>query len=411
MSESNRVEFPGHDGGLLAARLDTPVFQPHAWALFAHCFSCSKDIYAAREITAALVKQGIGVLRFDFTGLGNSEGDFSNTNFSTNVQDLVAAAEWLQQVHGGPQLLIGHSLGGAAVVVAAHDIPQVKAVVTIGAPSDAAHVINAIRTHVEKIEDEGEAEVQLAGRPFVLKRQFLDDVRGAKVTDAVAELKRPLLIMHAPLDETVGIENATSLFVAARHPKSFISLDKADHLLTSPGDAQRAGKIMAAWAEPYIFDAGAAMPVQETGGTRDVTVRETRRGKYENAVLIGDFVAVADEPVDVGGGGRGPDPYEYVSAGLGACTSMTLRMYADRKGWPLERVSVSITHSKDHVDDCLHCEEGRKIDVFDRAITIEGDLDAAQRARLMEIADKCPVHQTLEAGGHVRTVETPTKST
>ncbi|WP_340692178.1 bifunctional alpha/beta hydrolase/OsmC family protein [Hyphomonas sp.] len=411
MSESNRVEFPGHDGGLLAARLDTPVFRPHAWALFAHCFSCSKDIYAAREITTALVKQGIGVLRFDFTGLGNSEGDFSNTNFSTNVQDLAAAAAWLQQVHGGPQLLIGHSLGGAAVVVAAHEIPQVKAVVTIGAPSDAAHVINAIRTHVEQIEDEGAAEVQLAGRPFVLKRQFLDDVRGAKVTEAAASLRRPLLVMHAPLDETVGIDNATVLFVAARHPKSFIGLDKADHLLTSPGDAQRAGKMIAAWAEPYIFQAGAAMPVQETGGTRDVTVTETGRGKYENAVAIGDFSALADEPIDVGGGGRGPDPYEYVSAGLGACTSMTLRMYAERKGWPLERVSVSITHSKDYVDDCQHCEEGRKIDVFDRAITIEGDLDGDQRARLMQIADKCPVHQTLEAGAQVRTVESPTKST
>ena len=411
MGHSNRVEFNGHDGSLLAARLDMPVFQPHAWALFAHCFSCSKDIYAAREITAALVEQGIGVLRFDFTGLGNSEGDFSNTNFTTNVQDLVAAAEWLEQAHGGPQMLIGHSLGGAAVIVAAHDISQVKAIVTIGAPSDAAHVINAIRTDVEKIEDDGEAEVQLAGRPFVLKRQFLDDVRGAKVTEAAAGLKRPLLVMHAPLDETVGIDNATALFVAARHPKSFISLDKADHLLTSPGDAQRAGKMIAAWAEPYIFEEGAAMPVQVTGGTRDVAVRETGRGKYENAVVIGDFVGIADEPVDVGGGGRGPDPYEYVGVGLGACTSMTLRMYADRKGWPLERVSVSITHNKDYVDDCLHCEEGRKIDVFDRAITIEGDLDAGQRARLMEIADKCPVHQTLEVGGHVRTVETPVKST
>lgn len=411
MGKSNRVEFSGHDGSLLAARLDTPAVTPHAWALLAHCFSCSKDILAAREITAALVAGGIGVLRFDFTGLGNSQGDFSNTNFSTNVQDLVAAAGWLQKAHGGPQLLIGHSLGGAAVIVAAHDIAQVKAVVTIGAPSDAAHVINAIRTHVETIEDEGEAEVELAGRAFVLKRQFLDDVRGANVTQAAAGLKRPLLVMHAPLDKTVGIENATGLFVAARHPKSFISLDQADHLLTAPGDARRAGKLIAAWAEPYIFDAGTATPVQETGGTRDVIVRETGHGKFENAVVIGDFTALADEPVDVGGGGRGPDPYEYVAAGLGACTSMTLRMYADRKGWPLERVSVAISHGKDHAQDCLNCEDAGRIDVFDRAITIEGDLDPTQRARMMEIADKCPVHRTLEAGGHVRTVETPPKST
>jgi uncharacterized OsmC-like protein/alpha/beta superfamily hydrolase len=411
MGQLHRVEFAGHDGSLLAARVDVPAAPPRAWALFAHCFSCSKDILAAREITAALVEQGIGVLRFDFTGLGNSEGDFSNTNFSTNVQDLVAAAAWLEAAHGGPQLLIGHSLGGAAVIVAAHEIAQVKAVATIGAPSDAAHVINAIRTHVETIEDEGEAEVELAGRAFVLKRQFLEDVRGAKVTEAAASLKRPLLVLHAPLDETVGIDNATGLFVAARHPKSFISLDRADHLLTGPDDARRAGKMIAAWAEPYIFGAVRAAPVQEAGGTRDVVVTETGRGKFENVVVIGDFAGIADEPVDVGGGGRGPDPYEYVAAGLGACTSMTLRMYADRKGWPLEHVSVAISHSKDHIDDCLHCEEGRRIDVFDRAITIEGDLDAEQRARMMEIADKCPVHQTLEAGGHVRTVETPPKST
>lgn len=411
MGESNRIEFSGHDGGMLAARLDVPAFKPHAWALFAHCFSCSKDIYAAREITAALVEQGIGVLRFDFTGLGNSEGDFSNTNFSTNVQDLVAAATWLAETHGGPQLLIGHSLGGAAVIVAAGEMPQVKAVATIGAPSDAAHVIRAIRTHVETIETEGEAEVELAGRTFLLKRQFLEDVRGSNVSRAAENLRRPLLVMHAPLDETVGIENATGLFVAARHPKSFISLDQADHLLTSPGDAKRAGRMIAAWAEPYVFEEGAAMPAQESGGTRDVLVRETGRGKYENAIVIGDFVGIADEPIDVGGGGRGADPYEYLAAGLGACTSMTLRMYADRKGWPLERVSVSITRIKDYPDDCVHCEEGRKIDTFNRAITIEGALDADQRARLMDIADKCPVHETLEAGAQVRTVEIPMKST
>ncbi|MEH6490040.1 bifunctional alpha/beta hydrolase/OsmC family protein [Hyphomonas oceanitis] len=411
MGQSYRVEFPGYDGSMLAARLDEPVFEPRAWALFAHCFTCSKDIYAAREITAALVEQGIGVLRFDFTGLGHSEGDFSNTNFSSNVQDLVAAAGWLEKRHGGPQLLIGHSLGGAAVVVAAHEIPQVKAVATIGAPSDAAHVIHSIRTYVEEIETEGEAEVELDGRPFRLKRQFLEDVRGAKVTGAAAALKRPLLVLHAPLDETVGIENATGLFVAARHPKSFVSLDKADHLLTSQADARRAGTMIAAWAEPYIYEAGVAMPAQETGGTRDVFVRETGRGKYENAIVIGDFVGIADEPVDVGGGGKGADPYEYLAAGLGACTSMTLRMYADRKGWPLDRVSVSITRTRDYPDDCEHCEEGRKIDVFHRAITIEGDLDADQRARMMDIADKCPVHQTLEAGARVQTVENPMKST
>ncbi|KCZ93785.1 bifunctional alpha/beta hydrolase/OsmC family protein [Hyphomonas johnsonii] len=403
MTNQARVEFPGHDGALLAARLDAPVFAPKAWALFAHCFSCSKDGLAARRITAALVEAGIGVMRFDFTGLGNSEGDFSNTNFSTNIQDLVAAAAWLEREKGGPHLLVGHSLGGAAVIVAAADIPQAKAVVTVGAPSEASHVIESIKAHVDTIEAEGEAEVQLAGRPFVLKRQFLDDVRASNVRDAAATLKRPLLIMHSPVDESVGIDNATGLFVAARHPKSFISLDKANHLLTTNGDARRAGRMMAAWAEAYVFAAGVAQPDHATGGTRDVVVTETGNGLYENMIVTGEHFSLADEPIAVGGGGRGPDPYEYVSAGLGACTSMTVRMYANRKKWPLERVSVAVHHAKDYAVDCEHCEEGEKISIFYRDITLTGALDAAQVARLMEIADKCPVHRTLEAGSHVQT--------
>lgn len=403
MLKRGRIDFPGADEQKLAARLDLPDFPARAFALFAHCFSCSKDIHAASRIARRLTEHGIGVLRFDFTGLGHSEGDFANTNFSTNIQDLEAAAAWLNQEVGGPQLLIGHSLGGAAVVAAAANLPQVQAVATIGAPSDAEHVIHNFGERLDEIESSGEAEVHLAGRPFTIKKQFVDDVRGAKVRDAAAGLKRPLLVLHAPLDDIVGIDNATGLFVAAKHPKSFISLDKADHLLTREQDAYYAADMIAAWAAPYAFEGGVEQPPKTERGSRDVVVTETRRGKLENMVAIGDHHFIADEPVAIGGGGRGPDPYEFVTAGLGACTSMTLRIYAERKGWPLERVSVALSHSKDYADDCEHCEEGRKIDIFERTITIDGPLDDEQRQKLLEIADKCPVHRTLEEQVHVRT--------
>ena len=403
MLKRGRIDFPGADGQKLAARLDLPDFPARAFALFAHCFSCSKDIHAASRIARRLTEHGIGVLRFDFTGLGSSEGDFANTNFSTNIQDLGAAAAWLSKEVGGPQLLIGHSLGGAAVVAAAANLPEVRAVATIGAPSDAEHVIHNFGERLDEIESSGQAEVHLAGRPFTIKKQFVEDVRGAKVRDAAAGLKRPLLVMHAPLDDIVGIDNATGLFVAAKHPKSFISLDKADHLLTREQDTYYAADMIAAWAAPYAFEGGVEQPLQTERGSRDVVVTETRRGKLENMVAIGDHHFIADEPVSVGGGGRGPDPYEFVTAGLGACTSMTLRLYADRKGWPLEKVSVALSHSKDYADDCEHCEDGRKIDIFERTITVDGPLDEEQRAKLLEIADKCPVHRTLEEQVHVRT--------
>lgn len=399
----HKIEFEGADGQMLAARLDSPAAEPKAWALFAHCFSCSKDIHAATRIARRLAEHGIGVLRFDFTGLGHSEGDFANTNFSTNIQDLLAAAKWLKDNYGGPQLLIGHSLGGAAAVVAASQIDTVKAVATIGAPGDADHVLNAFEDRLDEIEEDGEAEVSLAGRPFKIKRQFIDDVRGAKVRDAAAALNKPFLVFHAPTDQIVGIENATSLFIAAKHPKSFVSLDTADHLLSAEQDANYVAEVTATWASRYIFDEAPKDPVQQERGSRDVLVEETGDGRYENRVLIGDHHFIADEPIEVGGGGRGPDPYEYVTAGLGACTSMTIRMYANRKNWPLESVAVRLTHEKDYAEDCEHCEENRKVDVFDRSITLKGDLTDDQRARLLEIADRCPVHRTLHEPVEVRT--------
>lgn len=402
MPEPERTEFAGHDGNLLAARIERPTGPVRGWVLFAHCFSCSKDISAARHIAGALVASGLGVMRFDFTGLGHSDGDFANTNFSTNVEDLVAASRWLVARHPGPQLLIGHSLGGAAAIVAAADLPHVKAVATLGAPADAEHVINAFKAHVDDIETHGEAEVSLAGRPFRIQKQFLEDVRGARVTESAAALKRPLLILHAPLDANVGIDNATRLFVAARHPKSFISLDEADHLLTRSADARRAGHLIAAWAASYL--PAPEMPsLKAAPQDKTVRVTETGRGPYENRIETGIHQLTADEPATLGGGNRGPDPYALLAAALGACTSITLRMYADHKGWPLEQVSVDVSHAREHVEDCAHCEDGVKSDVFNRVLTLTGPLEESQRQRLLEIAGKCPVHRTLETPGLVRT--------
>ena len=398
------VFFDGPQGQKLAGRLDLPEGgAPRAMALFAHCFSCSKDIAAARVIARTLAEDGIGVLRFDFTGLGRSEGSFSDTNFSTNLADLEAAAHWLEAHHGGPQLLIGHSLGGAAAVAVTARLPMVKAVATIGAPSDAEHVIHNFGSKLDEITTQGEAEVLLAGRPFTIKKQFVEDVAGSKVVDAVKKLGRPLLVLHAPTDEVVGIDNASGLFVNAKHPKSFISLDTADHLLSRASDASYAAHMIANWAERFLPDQKEPETVQNAPKQDTIVVSETGNGRYENQVQVGAHTFLADEPVKVGGGDAGPDPYDLVTAGLGACTSMTLRMYAERKNWPLDKVSVHLSHTKDYATDCADCAPDSKVDIFEREIVIEGDLDEDQRARLLEIADKCPVHRTLESKVHVRT--------
>ncbi len=401
---TEKAEFQGADGASLAARIDRPRGPIRAWALFAHCFSCSKDVVAARRIAQHLAERGIAVLRFDFTGLGNSEGDFANTNFSTNIADLERAAAFLRDRGTPASVLIGHSLGGAAVVVAATRLPEVRAVVTIAAPADAAHVKANFCDAVPEIEARGEAKVSLAGRPFTIKRQFLDDLEGHKVEDAAAALDRPLLVCHSPLDGTVGVDNATRLFLAAKHPKSFIGLDQADHLLTKPTDALHVADVIAGWAARYAGDARPTPP-RPTEGPSGVTVAESGAGRYTNYVVAGEHVLVADEPAKLGGDDAGPNPYSLLNAALGACTSMTMRMYAERKGWPLERVTVRLTHEKTHAEDCVACDEDEKarVDVFEREIVMTGALDEAQRARLMEIADKCPVHRTLHAPVVVRT--------
>ncbi|MEX0959614.1 MAG: bifunctional alpha/beta hydrolase/OsmC family protein [Burkholderiales bacterium] len=399
---SKQVKFPGASGEMLAARLDLPDGTPVAYALFAHCFTCSKDTRASAYISDALAEAGIAVLRFDFTGLGSSEGEFANTNFSSNVDDLVAAADFLREAYRAPGLLVGHSLGGAAVLAAAPRIDEAVAVATINAPSDPSHVLHLFKDSVETIERRGEAEVELAGRRFRITRQFIEDVSGSKLTDALGRLRRALMVFHAPQDTAVSIDNAASIFTAAKHPKSFVSLDDADHLLTRKQDALYVGAVLAAWATRYLGGKPAA-DVAVTAAAEGVVVEEAGQGRLAQIVRAGNHVLHADEPESLGGNDSGPSPYQLLSAALGACTSMTLRMYADQKKWPLEKVSVRLKHDKIHAKDCAECEtrEGR-IDRIDREIEITGDLDDTQRQRLLEIADRCPVHRTLHAEVSVR---------
>ncbi len=399
--QSEKVSFPGSGGEALAGRLDRPAGPVRAYALFAHCFSCSKDIKAASALAQALARRGIAVLRFDFTGLGHSEGDFANTNFSSNVEDLVAAADYLRTTFAAPEILIGHSLGGAAAIVAAVRLPDVRAVATVGAPSDPAHVADNFGDAIDVIEADGEAEVTLAGRRFTIKKQFLDDIRNRSVLDCARDLQRPLLAAHAPRDGIVSIDHAGEIFRAAKHPKSFVSLDDADHLLTGPGDAAYVGDLIASWAERYLSPAETV--AKPAAGA--VVVQETRTGKFTATAAVGDHRLLADEPPSVGGDDAGPSPYDFVSIGLGACTVMTLRMYAERKGLALDRVSAEVRHAKVHCRDLDACLDGQdvKVDLFERALRLEGALSETEQARLLEIADRCPVHRTLEGEAVVKT--------
>jgi putative redox protein len=399
---SERFDFPNARGEKLSALLDRPAGTPIAYALFAHCFTCGKDNLAAKRIAEGLTERGIAVLRFDFTGLGASEGEFANTNFSSNVADLVAAANHMRVMFKAPAILIGHSLGGAAVLCAAGELPEARAVVTIGAPADPAHVIGLFEQHVPDIHAQGEVEVKLAGRPFRIRREFLDDIAGQKMKDAVAGLRKALLVMHAPTDDTVGIDNASAIFLAARHPKSFVSLDGADHLISKRSDAVYAADVIAAWSERYLD----MVPEPDMAPLEGVLVEETHNGKFEQAIIAGAHRYIADEPVSVGGDGAGPSPYEYLLAALGACTSMTIRLYAERKQIPLKHVSVLLKHDKIHAEDCENCEtKVGMVDHIDRTVTLEGELDELQRAKLLEIADKCPVHRTLSSEINIETKE------
>ncbi len=403
---SDRIEFEGADGHLLAARIEAPPGPaPATWALFAHCFTCTKNVRAAVDISRALAQRGVGVLRFDFTGLGESEGDFADTNFSSNIADLVAAGRFMEEELGaGPSILVGHSLGGAAVLQAAASLASVRAVTTVGAPADPEHVLKHVEASAEEIEERGEAEVRIGGRPFTVKKQFLDDLRAQHVEEVVSGLDAALLFMHSPFDEIVGIDNAARLYEMAKHPKSFVSLHDADHLLTDPRDSSYVAAVLAAWVGRYVDLHEGPADLHELRNAKRAVAR-TREGTFLTDIVIRDHILIADEPAAVGGDDAGPTPYDLLIGGLGACTSMTLQMYAGRKEWPLEEARVSLRHRRIHAKDCEDCEGDERLDVVDREIELVGPLDDDQRARLMEIADRCPVHKTLEAGVRVKTTE------
>jgi uncharacterized OsmC-like protein/pimeloyl-ACP methyl ester carboxylesterase len=406
---AEKFDFRSAEGQQLAALLDRPDGAVRAVALFAHCFTCGKDIRAARRIAEGLKLHGVAVLRFDFTGIGASEGEFANTTFSSNVDDLVAAADHLRQTLAAPAVLIGHSLGGAAVLAAAHRIPEARAVVTIAAPFDPAHVVGLFGGKIPDFGEKKEIEVELAGRPFRIRRALLDDIAQQNLAARIADLRKALLIFHSPTDDIVGIDNASYIFLAAKHPKSFISLAGADHLLSRRSDDAYVADVIAAWADRYL-DMAADAPMADDTAPRTVIVRETRSGQFQQEIVSGPHRLLADEPVKAGGLDSGPGPYDLLLAALGACTSMTVRLYADRKQIPLKRTQVRLHHEKIYAEDCAECEtkEG-KIDHIDRAIAFEGELTAEQRAQLLEIADKCPVHRTLKSEVDIRTVEEPAR--
>lgn len=394
---TQKVQFENTKGEKLVGRLELPVDQhPHNFALFAHCFTCGKNLLAVKNISRSLTANGFAVLRFDFTGLGESEGDFADTNFSGNVEDLVAAADYLKENYMAPTLLIGHSLGGAATIFAAADIQSVKALVTIGAPSNPVHVKHLLKSGLEEIESKGEAVVNLSGRDFKIKKQFLDDLETKSLATTAKSLRKPLLIMHSPQDDTVNIKNAEEIYVAAHHPKSFVSLDGADHLLSKKEDSRYVGEVISGWAKRYL-----PMDTRVDGSLKSkhqVVASLDQEDGFTTQMKVGDHYMLADEPTDFGGNNFGPSPYELVSAGLSACTAMTVQMYARHKGWSLENIEVHTSYSKSHAQDCANCEdEGSKIDTFHREIRLSGNLDVQQKEKMMQIADKCPVHRTLHS--------------
>jgi len=401
-----KLSFKNAAGRKLAARLDLPVDEkPSAYAIFAHCFTCTKNFNAVVNIDRALAMRGIAVLRFDFTGLGESEGDFAETNFSTNVSDLIAAANFLAEHYEAPKLLVGHSLGGAAVLQASAGIPSTQAVATVAAPADPSHLVRFLsKDSKEELEIRGETTINIVGKDFKIRNQFLEDLRQSSMESMIRGLRKPLLVFHSPLDEVVPIENAARIFMAARHPKSFISLDRADHLLSRREDSLYVGSVLAAWAGKYLEVPDKAK--REKDLTDNRVVARTGRSGYQTEIVANGHSIIADEPIAVGGSDTGPTPYDLLVSALGACTGMTLRMYADRKGLPVDSITVRLKHRKIHAEDCAECMEEDKsktIDFIEREIDLAGDLDESTRGRLAEIANRCPVHRTLESRTRIHT--------
>lgn len=399
-----QVLFYNKQNESLSGLLELPNARINCYAIFAHCFTCSKDGIAATYISRALAENGVAVLRFDFTGLGNSAGDFPNTNFSSNLDDLFAAAEFLQENYAAPQILIGHSLGGSAVLAVAKQIESVRAVVTINSPATAEHVKHLFDDAHNEILNNQSAKVSLGGRSFTIQKQFIEDLDRHNTLDHIKELGKALLVFHSPVDRIVSIDEATRIYLAAKHPKSFITLDQADHLLSDKDDANYVAAVITAWVSRYLADSFSsesastnsrqddALPIIESG---TVIVRE-RDKKFAREIFTQQHRLISDEPVEQGGADSGANPYELLLAALGSCTSMTLRMYANHKKLDLEAIEVTLRHSRVHLDDCESCDDKNTlVDKIDREIKLVGRLDDDQRKRLLEIADKCPVHKTL----------------
>ncbi|QWX83021.1 OsmC family protein [Cellulophaga sp. HaHaR_3_176] len=390
--KNKTISFKNSKGVILSGKLELPANQhPIAYALFAHCFTCNKNLTPVRNISRALTLHGFGVIRFDFTGLGQSEGDFLDTNFSSNIQDLEDVANYMAIELEAPKLIIGHSLGGAAAIYAAKEIGSVEAVATIGAPSSPKHVQHLFKSGIEEIEANGKATVDIGGRPFAISKQFIDDISNKNMGDIVKSLRKPLLILHSPQDTTVGIKNAAEIYTEAMHPKSFVSLDGADHLLSDKEDSAYVGNLIAQWASRYIKKEDK----KKLTTSKQVVVKIGNKS-LTTSILAAGHPLIADEPESVGGNNFGPAPYDLLLSSLGACTAMTLRLYADLKKWDLKEVIVHLTHGKDYIKDCMECDEKKsKIDHIEKNIELIGDLDDTQKKRLLEIADKCPVHKTL----------------
>jgi putative redox protein len=397
---STKVQFTNKNGYRLSAKIDFPLDQkPEAYALFAHVFTGHKNLIASKHISRALTLNGIAVLRFDFTGLGESEGDFADTNFTSNVEDLLAACKFLTVNYVSPSIIIGHSLGGAASIYAASKIESVRAVATIGAPSEPEHVTHLLENSIEEIKSSGKAKVNIGGRHFTIKRQFLEDLQSKNMYGIIKNLNKALLVLHSPQDRIVEIENAAKIYHSAYHPKSFITLDGADHMLTDKDDAFYAGNVISSWVKRYID----RPEVKKLHTHKDVVALLGKDG-YTTDIRAGQHGLIADESEDLGGNDFGPSPYEYLNAALGACTAMTLQMYARRKKWDLQEVKVHLSFSRSYREDCEHCDvKDRRLEEFDREVEITGNLEDSQISRLMEIADRCPVHRTLAANSTITT--------
>ena len=398
---TEKITFENSRSEKLSAKIQLPIDQkPHNFVIFAHCFTCNKNFRAVRYITQALTGEGFGVLSFDFTGLGMSEGDFADTTFSSSVDDLLCAASYLKENYTSPTMLVGHSLGGAAVILAASQLENVRAVVTVGTPSAPQHVKHLLQSGIEEIKEKGIAEINIGGRTFNVRKEFIDDLDEQNLLGIVKQMRKSFLFLHSPQDEIVGIENAAELYKAAFHPKSFISLDGADHLLTKEEDACYAGDVIANWAKRYV-----EIPEPKELSTKShiVAYLDTSE-KFTTQIKADQHRLIADEPKSFGGNDFGASPYQLVASGLAACTVMTLKLYATRKKWDLQEVYCHIRHEKTHLKDCEDCENPKaKIDKFTRELEVIGDLDETQKQRLLEIADKCPVHKTLEGKAHIET--------